>query len=165
MNGGAGAPTPDADRRREMASHRVHCETLHRNDPEASRRFEARALAARRADRRQDRSVRAEEVPPVLAALSDRWRPLFATALYTGLRKGELIGLRKADVDLPNRLLAVSHSYRRDTTKGGHADVTPIATELVPYLENAIARCRMKVWPSGQVRPIRFHQPHHETAS
>jgi len=26
----------------------------------------------------------------------------------------------------------VERSYDRDTTKGGHADVTPIAEELVP---------------------------------
>jgi hypothetical protein len=45
----------------------------------------------------------------------------------------------KTDVDLTNRLLTVTRSYRRDTTKGGHADVIPIATELVPFLENAIA--------------------------
>jgi integrase len=44
--------------------------------------------------------LRAEEVPLVLANLSDRWRSLFATALYTGLRKGELLGLCKTDVDL-----------------------------------------------------------------
>jgi len=142
--------------------------------------------------------------------------------------KGQLIGLRKADVDLPNRLLTVTRSYRRDTTKGGHADVIPIATELMPYLEDAIAsspsnlvfpapdgsmtseavqlelvlrralhkagiveswlhkcrragcrhvetasddglrrcpRCQMKLWPSGQVRPIRFHHLRHTTAS
>jgi integrase len=172
--------------------------------------------------------LRADEVPLVLAALSDRWRSLFATALYTGLRKGELLGLCKADVDLTNRLLTVTHSYRRDTTKGGHADVIPIATELVAYLDDAISRspsalvfpapdgsmvsdrvqlelvlrralhragiveswlhkcrrkgcrhvepardgdlricprCRMKLWPSGQVRPIRFHHLRHTTAS
>src|SRR6185503_18720782 len=84
--------------------------------------------------------LRAEEVAPILASLPTRWRSLFATALYTGLRKGELIGLRKTDVDLSNRLLTVTHSYRRDTTKGGHADVIPIATELVAYLEDAIAQ-------------------------
>jgi integrase len=76
--------------------------------------------------------LRAEEVAPMLAALSDRWRSLFATAVYTGLRKGELLGLRKRDVDLGGRLLTVARSYDRETTKGGHADVIPIATELVP---------------------------------
>src|SRR5205823_10709426 len=45
-------------------------------------------------------TVRADEVPLLLAAVSDAWRPVFATALYTGLRKGELFGLRQRDVDL-----------------------------------------------------------------
>jgi integrase len=84
--------------------------------------------------------LRSEEVLPVLAALPDRWRTLFATALYTGLRKGELLGLRKSSVDVENKLLTVAYSYGRDTTKGGHADVIPIASELVPYLREAIAR-------------------------
>src|SRR4029450_2585543 len=55
--------------------------------------------------------LRAEELGPGPAQLSDRGRPLFATALYTGLRKGELLGLRKSNVDLANRLLTVAHSY------------------------------------------------------
>lgn len=82
--------------------------------------------------------LRAHEVAPVLAALPDHWRPLFATAIYTGLRKGELIGLRKADVDLRERLLTVARSYDREATKGGRAEVIPIAHELVPHLEDAI---------------------------
>jgi len=82
--------------------------------------------------------LKPEEVGPVLVALAPRWRPLFVTAVYTGLRKGELLGLRKTDVDLRRRLLAVARSYDRDTTKGGHADVIPIAAELVPYLERAL---------------------------
>jgi len=82
--------------------------------------------------------LRAEEVPLVLKELPARWLPLFATAVYTGLRKGELAGLRKTDVDLSARLLTVARSYDRETTKGGHADRIPIAAELVPYLERAI---------------------------
>jgi integrase len=75
----------------------------------------------------------------VLRALNENWQPMFATAIYAGLRKGELIGLRKTDVDLSLRLLTVARSYNRDTTKGGHADRIPIAAELVPYLERAIS--------------------------
>jgi len=69
-------------------------------------------------------------------------------ALYTVLRKGELPSFCKADVDLEDRLLTVSHSYRRDTTKGGRADVIPIATELAPYLEDASSR-----WARSAARP------------
>ncbi len=97
------------------------------------------AVAKRRVPRRLPDFLRAEEVQPVLQALDGRWQPLFATAIYAGLRKGELIGLRKTDVDLSSRLLTVARSYNRDTTKGGHADCIPIAAELVPYLERAIS--------------------------
>jgi integrase-like protein len=167
-------------------------------------------------------------VLPVLVAVPSKWRPIFATAIYSGLRRGEILGLRKQDVDLGTRLLTVARSYDRDTTKGGHADVIPIAQELVPYLEEAIQRspselvfptddgtifsshtpledvlrramrraglvlgyehvCRkkgcshnelandeslrrclkhgMKLWPKARLRPIRFHDLRHTTAS
>ncbi len=97
------------------------------------------AVAKRRVPRRLPDFLRAEEVPAVLQELSTRWQPLFATAVYAGLRKGELAGLRKADVDLSARLLTVARSYSRNTTKGGHADCVPIAAELVPYLQRASA--------------------------
>jgi integrase len=42
-------------------------------------------------------ALRAEEVPTLLSAIPENWRPLFACALYTALRRGELFGLRKAD--------------------------------------------------------------------
>ena len=37
-----------------------------------------------------------------------------------------------------HRLITVCRSHGRDTTKGGHADVIPIAIELLPYLRSAI---------------------------
>ena len=89
--------------------------------------------------RRLPEYLRAEEVPLVLGALEARWRPLFACALWTGLRRGELLALRKQDVDLSGGTLAVSRSHDADTTKGGHADLLPIARQLQPYLREAIA--------------------------
>jgi len=67
-------------------------------------------------------TLRADEVPLLLAAVPDGWRPVFAAAVYTGLRKGELSGLRKIDVDLDHRTITVRRSHGRETTKGGHAD-------------------------------------------
>jgi integrase len=172
--------------------------------------------------------LRPHEVGPVLAELSETQRPLFATALLAGLRKGELRALRKADVDLDARTLRVARSGQRDTTKGGHEDVIPIAAELLPFLKAAIEaslselvfpgpggrmmrddvklqavlrramaragivlgyehRCRkhgctqrqkqpdngprrcpehgVLLWPVPLVRPIRFHDLRHSTAS
>ena len=79
----------------------------------------------------------------MLANVPDRWRCLFAAALYTGMRKGELLGLRKEDVDLGARLITIRRSHDRDTTKGGHADAVPIAAELAPYLEVAMAASKI----------------------
>ncbi len=84
--------------------------------------------------------LRAHEVAPVLASVPPKWRSLFATAVYTGLRKGELFGLKKADVDLSIGMIFVRRSYDRETTKGGHEDGIPIASEVAPYLEEAIER-------------------------
>src|SRR5262249_29787513 len=82
--------------------------------------------------------LRTYEVPYVLAELPQRYRPLFATAIYAGLRKGELRALRRADVDLERRLVLVRRSGERSTTKGGHADAVPVHPELVPFLERAL---------------------------
>jgi integrase len=182
----------------------------------------------RKVPRRPYDYLRASEVPLVLGALAPKWRPLFAAALFTGLRRGELLGLRKQDVDLDARLLTVCRSHARDTTKGGHADVIPIASDLLPYLRSAIDaspsdlvfpkedgtmmrpdvdlegllrrtlrragivtgwkhKCRKKgcthvedaedaalrrcpvhnhkLWPTAKVRPLRFHDLRHTTAS
>ena len=83
--------------------------------------------------------LKTEEVPLMLAALERRWRPLFATAIYTGMRKGELLALRKSDVDLTAGTVVVARSHASNTTKGGHADLLPIAAGLVPFLREAMA--------------------------
>lgn len=92
----------------------------------------------RRVPKRIYQTLSLEEVPQVLAAVPVEWRALFATALFTGMRKGELFGLRKSDVDLKQRTIAVQRSYDRDTTKGGHADVLPISEPLLPFIEEAL---------------------------
>jgi integrase len=57
------------------------------------------------------------------------------------MRKGELFGLRKADVDFSvgaNGQIMVKRSNDRETTKGNHDEIIPIAAELRPWLEAAI---------------------------
>jgi integrase len=98
----------------------------------------ASSVERRKVPKRIPDYLRVNEVRPVLAALAPRWQPLFAAALYTGLRRGELLGLRKPDIDLDARLITVSRSHGRDVTKGGHPDVIPIAEELLPFLRAAI---------------------------
>src|SRR6266850_3091752 len=54
----------------------------------------------RRATKSRFPTLRAEHADPLLQAVPDQWRALFATALLLGLRKGELFGMRVCDVDL-----------------------------------------------------------------
>jgi len=51
------------------------------------------------------------EAAGMIAALEDRDRPLWATAFYGGLRRGELIGLRAADIDLATGVIRVERGW------------------------------------------------------
>jgi len=75
-----------------------------------------------------------EEVVPFFTALAPKERPIFAAAIFTGLRKSELCGLLKTD-DLAGRRITVCRSYGRPWPKGRKKRVVRIATELVPFLE------------------------------
>jgi len=55
------------------------------------------------------------------------------------MRKGELLGLRKADLDFEQRTINVARSYDNETTKSGHWDLIPMAEPLVPVLKRACA--------------------------
>lgn len=119
-------------------------------------------VEVRRGAKRVYATLRAEEVSVFLAHVEESWRPLFAAALYTAMRKGELLGLQKADVDLAAKQLVVARSYDHDTTKGKHADVIPVAEPLVAYLQQAIEAAK----GSDLVFPIRgemgkTHEPLH----
>jgi integrase len=58
---------------------------------------------------------------------------LYATAVYTGMRAGELAGLRWGHVDLDRRLITVTSSYD-GPTKGGETRHVPILDPLLPIL-------------------------------
>lgn len=67
---------------------------------------------------------------PELARVQEQLRPdrrrLFRVALHTGMRPGELMGLRVADVDFPNGVIRVRVSRDRETTKTGTERDVPI---------------------------------------
>src|SRR5712692_6220971 len=96
------------------------------------------AVPRRKVIRRPHNVLRLEEVPNVLAEIPARLRPLYATALYTGMRKGELGGLRKADVDLGAGEIRVWRSWDAPRTKDGKAGLLPLVPALRPYLEAAL---------------------------
>jgi integrase len=80
-----------------------------------------------------------DEAKALLFALDPRWRGIVATAFLLALRKGEILGMLKEDVDLRSRELNVTRSYKYDSTKGNREDTLPIPPMLLPFLEAAIA--------------------------
>jgi integrase len=60
---------------------------------------------------RRERVIAPGEATVMLATLADRDRALWATAMYAGLRRGELMALRWAEVDLMAGRLRVERSY------------------------------------------------------
>jgi len=164
-----------------------------------------------------------EEVLPFFAAIALPHRPIFAAAIFTGFRKGELCGLRKDDVDLARGLLVARRSYDRPYPKSKRERVVPIPAEVIPFIRYALEaapgrwlfpqtdgsmrtkwwqpeeilrralkragivtgythtcrrktcryteepqdaevrpcpKCGFKLWPTGKVRHIRFHDLH-----
>ena len=74
---------------------------------------------------------------------------LFATLVYTGCRRGEVLGLRWGDVDLDRRILTVRRSYAGLTKSGKHRTV-PIAPPLADILRAHRAGARGElVFPSA----------------
>ncbi|MHA6693894.1 tyrosine-type recombinase/integrase [Homoserinimonas sp. A520] len=102
---------------------------------------------------------KANEADPVSRALSDlqvarmlsltEFHPTGQCALaglaFTGLRLGELVGLRWEDVDAGQGLITVRRTFSPNgqgkleirATKSGHIRSVPILNELIPWLEQA----------------------------
>jgi integrase len=60
---------------------------------------------------KRDRVARADEAATLLAVLPPDDRALWATALYGGLRRGELQALKWTDINLDNNLIHVNRSW------------------------------------------------------
>jgi len=65
-----------------------------------------------------DNVLSPEEVRALLEQADTRWRPLLMTAVSTGMRQGELLGLKWGDIDWQSGQLHV----RRQFSKGRFAD-------------------------------------------
>ncbi len=80
----------------------------------------------------------------------------FATAIYAGLRKGELAGLEWDDVDFGRGLITIARSYDAGSTKTGKVRQVPISDELRAHLLVAEERrkgCLVFPMPDGTMMP------------
>jgi integrase len=144
---------------------------------------------------RRDRIVSPEKAAELLRALPERDRPLWALAVYAGLRRGEIMALRWEDVDLAVGVIRVERSWDAQArvfvepkSRAGRRRV-PIAGvlrdilvehkmaargELVvgrgeegsrPFNDTSVAQRAFKAWRRGGLQPITLHEARHTFAS
>ena len=142
---------------------------------------------------RRERIASPREAEQLLAALPARDRPVWATALYAGLRRGELMALRWDDVDLANGVIRVKHSYDEKArlqiepkSRAGRRTITIVgalrdilvehkanqarADALVfsgdaPFQPSNLWRRAQSAWKRAGVEPIGLHEARHTFAS
>src|SRR5690606_10330302 len=86
--------------------------------------------------------LKLEEIRRLLREARERnhpWYPIWAVALLTGMRNGELFALKWSDVDLDKGLITVQRSYNKRTkefksTKAGYWRTVPVSEELKQLL-------------------------------
>jgi integrase len=64
-------------------------------------------------ERGEKQTVPLDKVQALFQALSVRWRTLIAILLLTGMRQGELLGLRWMDIDFDSKLIRKTHIVYR----------------------------------------------------
>jgi integrase len=81
---------------------------------------------------RRERIATAVEAARLIVALPDADRPIWATAFYAGLRRGELQALRASDIDLGRAEIAVQRSW--DQYEGPISPKSKAGVRTVPIL-------------------------------
>jgi integrase len=144
---------------------------------------------------RRERIASPEEAALLLAALPERDRAVWATALYAGLRRGELMALRWEDVDLAKGLIHVERAYDEKgrvhiepKSRAGRRTIPIIGTlrdELLahksresrdsglvfgssadtPFVTSNLWRRAQVAWRHAGLNPIGLHEARHTFAS
>jgi integrase len=135
------------------------------------------------------------EATELTAALPESEWAFWATALYAGLRSGELRALRWSDVDLGTRLIHVRRSWddggqevepktpgsrrrvpvvprlakllerHRELTDRSGDDLVFGRTAETPFERSTIRRRALAAWKTAKLEPITVHQCRHTCAS
>jgi integrase len=85
-----------------------------------------------------------EEIQRFLAAAREEGENIFAlyaTAIYTGMREGELAALHRSSVDLNKRLITIQNSFD-GPTKAGDVRYAPVLDPLLPILHDWLSKNR-----------------------
>lgn len=96
------------------------------------------------------------EIRRFLAAareMNEQLHAIYATAIYSGMRQGEIAMLEADDVDFDRRLITVSRSFN-GPPKNGEPRVVPLLTPLLGVLRAEVLKspCTL-VFPNSRNRP------------
>lgn len=144
---------------------------------------------------RRERIASPEEGQRLHAAVPERDRPVWATALYVGLRRGELLALRREDVDLAAGVIRVERSYDDKSrveiepkSRAGRRTVPIVgalrdvlvehkarqgrdsglvfgSTAETPFVPSNLWRRAQRAWQRAGFEPIGLHEARHTFAS
>lgn len=141
----------------------------------------------------RERFATPEECSRLLSALPERDRALWATAMYAGLRRGELMALAVEDIDLASGVIRVRHGWDAKEglipTKNRKERRVPIPVALRDYLDEHLLRLGWReglvfgvspvspfnpgavrerakaAWRKAKMEPIGMHECRHTFAS
>jgi integrase len=144
---------------------------------------------------RRERVATPAEARKLLDALPDTDRCLWATALWTGLRRGELRELRWSDIDLDANIITVSRTLDDGgvavsaKTEAGNREVPILSvlraellahklatgrrgddlvfgrTATLPFIPSTVRRRAIAAWQAAGLDPIALHECRHTAAS
>jgi len=104
--------------------------------------------------RREMRVLDSAEIGKLLDAAPALYRPLIATALFTGTRQGETLGLRWADVDFDAGLIRVRRQLGRDGTLAQPKTAQAVRDVLlIPSLARILREHKARAFAVGRARP------------
>ncbi|MEP6978008.1 MAG: tyrosine-type recombinase/integrase [Thermoleophilia bacterium] len=107
--------------------------------------------------RTEPRILERDEIFRLLDACDERHRPMIATAVFAGLRQGELLGLTWSDVDLDAGLVHVRKQLdRRGERVAPKTDKAVRSVELFPALVRILRAHKEGAFALGRARPQDF---------
>jgi integrase len=144
---------------------------------------------------RRERIASPAEAQQLLAALPERDRPIWATALFAGLRRGELMALGWDDVDLAASVIRIERSYddkgrveieqksragqrtipivgalrdvlvEHKTRQGRDGGLVFGSSAETPFQPSNLWRRAHRAWKRAGLQPIGLHEARHTFAS
>jgi len=128
------------------------------------------------ADRRRERRLRPRELDRLIEAAKVRRNslvvPIIRLAVETGMRRGEILSIRRSDIDAVNRTLLIRE------TKNGHPRTIPLTKgalavlqhcpgedRVFPMTPNAFRLAWQRVKARAGIEDLHFHDLRHEAIS